>query len=202
MEITRSQVYTWGLLTLSAILLAGDMAARHVRADPPAGVPQSLAAQEFRLTDAQGHTRATLGAKPDGSTSLTFVDKDGKRRASLGITDAGEASVAFYDAAGKTRADLALLPDGNMGLLLLDKNEKPRLSTRLRADGTPVLTLSDDERQDPRRPGRPRRQQREPVPEKQGGGNDSIGLVVLPTDSPLAILKDKAGKTVWGASDN
>ena len=82
-----------GLLALVGVLLAGDMAARYVRADPPAEAnraAKTVSAQEFRLTDALGNTRAVLGVRPDGSPALTFLDKQGKRRAAMSVTDGGE----------------------------------------------------------------------------------------------------------------
>ena len=147
-----STVYTWGLLALVGVLLAGDVAVRCVRAEPPQTTPKSIAAQEFRLTDAQGNTRATFGPRPDGSAGLTFVDKQGKRRATMGVTDAGESSIVFYDTNGKIRADLAVLPDGNAGLLLLDKSEQTRLLGPPALGWKPRSSAQRQRGQKPRRP--------------------------------------------------
>ena len=64
-----------GLLALVGVLLAGDMAVRYVRADPPADAARAaktLSAQEFRLTDAQGNTRAVLGVRPMAAPPSRF----------------------------------------------------------------------------------------------------------------------------------
>src|SRR5438128_10348983 len=87
----------WNALLVGAVLLAGDAALRTVRAAPEEP-PKVVTAQEFRLVDANGKTRATLAAKPDGNTTLTFVDTEGKMRAGLGLSEKGESSLRLYDA--------------------------------------------------------------------------------------------------------
>lgn len=196
---TSTTVYTWGLLTLVGLLLAGDLAIRMVHADPP--VPKTISAQEFRLTDAQGKTRARLGVGQDGGPALTLLDEKGSRRAAVSLTGQGETSLSFYDNSDKMHASLTVLPDGNAGLFLLDKTEKPRMAARLRADGSPVFVLSDSD-------GKQRALLDVPADKsaslslKSRSEKGGIGLVVAPDDNPIAVLKDKDGKTVWGASDN
>ena len=67
-----------------------------VRAAQSTVAPQVIEAQEFRVVDAEGNTRARLGyAKEDGMASLYLWDSAGKLRAFV-----GNVATTTYDEVG------------------------------------------------------------------------------------------------------
>src|SRR5947207_15965661 len=105
-------------LLIAVVLLGGDLAIRSVRAQPEVGPPKVLVAQEFRLVDKEGKTRASLGVQADGSSGLTLLDKDGHRRAGFGLSEGGGSHLVLYDGEGKVRAQVVVQADGSGGLAL------------------------------------------------------------------------------------
>jgi hypothetical protein len=119
-----SQLISVGLTV--AVLLAGDIALRCVSAQKSSGPAKVLAAQEFRLVDAEGNMhanltylkgqpglviygkdktpRTVLSLGAEGEPVFVMLDKDGKRaRFSVDVNDKkdGEPSVRCSDASGK-----------------------------------------------------------------------------------------------------
>ena len=109
---------------LVVVLLAGDVALRCVGAQPGGAAPKVIAAQEFRLVDGAGKTRASLSAQDDGSTGMVFFDREGKRRAVLRLRADGTPALSLHDADGKNRAALDTLADGSVSLALTNKTGK------------------------------------------------------------------------------
>jgi hypothetical protein len=118
-----SQFVSVGLTV--AVLLAGDIALRCVSAQKSSAPQKLVAAQEFRLVDAEGNTRANitsikgqpglilygnktprmvLSVDPEGEPFIALLDKSGKRqRLALDINDNKDSQPGLrcYDATGK-----------------------------------------------------------------------------------------------------
>lgn len=170
------------------------LAALHGHSAPPE--PKTLVAEQFRLVDARGNTRAVLSCAPDGSPSLLFEDAqgharaqvgmkgsrsivnlddgDGKARVQLLVEEDGAVGLALHDAQGQARVTLNLAPDGSPTLALRDKTGVPRASLEI-FKGKPYFNLSDDQSQ------------------------AAAAMLIGATNEPTILLRDKDGKPLWGA---
>jgi len=130
---------------LVAVLLAGEMALRCVGAQPGGAGPKVVTAQEFRLVDSEGKTRASLAAQADGSTGIALIDKDGKRRAVLRLRADGSPSLSLHDADGKNRATLDTQADNSVGLILTNRDGKGGAAMVIPPNGEAAAILKDKE---------------------------------------------------------
>jgi hypothetical protein len=87
-----------------------------------AASPKVLSAEEFRLLDAQGRTRAVLGFTLKGQPMLQMRDENDTYIVWLGISD--ESGLAIRDRDGKTRLVLGLDPLGEPSITMRDRNQK------------------------------------------------------------------------------
>ena len=102
---------TGGLL--SGFLMKGE-AAIAGEAPPPTKL---VTAEEFRVVDQTGRTRARLGMDAKGVVALYLIDQDGKERARLGVFDDLAALVLAGKKEGKG-SGLTVFEDGRAELTL------------------------------------------------------------------------------------
>jgi len=81
----------------------GNNTSPHAGARTPAKV---VIAQEFRLVDPGGKTRARLSLLPDRSPGLALMDINGKARVLIRLAPDGTPSLLFNDKDGKTLWDV------------------------------------------------------------------------------------------------
>jgi hypothetical protein len=62
---------------------------------------RTIVAEKFVLADAQGQTRGTLEARPDGSCGLILLDRAGRFRAWFGVKENGNAYLSLKDEMGR-----------------------------------------------------------------------------------------------------
>ncbi len=131
------------VVLLAALLLVGDFALRTVHAAPDAAPPKVLLAQEFRLVDKTGATRATLQTQDDGSPGLALYDKNGKVRVTLQVRPDGSSALAFHDAQSKPRVELAQESDGTGGLTLTNGKGTGGAAILIAPNSNPVAVFKD-----------------------------------------------------------
>jgi len=85
----------------------------------PSDIPQIISAQEFRLVDTKGQTRAVLALSDKGQPYLQFTDEFGTDRVWVGISS--ETGLAARDVDGKTRLVLSVDEEGLPSLVLRDR---------------------------------------------------------------------------------
>ena len=98
---------------LSGYLVKGE-AASAGEAPPPTKL---VTAEEFRVVDQAGRTRARLAMDARGSAALYLIDQDGKERARLGVFDDLAALVLAGKQDGKG-SGLTVFDDGRAELTL------------------------------------------------------------------------------------
>lgn len=135
----------WNALLLGTLLLAGDAALRYGRAQQEPGPPKVLTAQEFRLVDKDGKTRAALAVKADGSPGLLLYDGDGKVRAALRVRSDGSAALSLHDPDGSNRAALDTQSNGSASLTLTNKSGKGGVGLAVLPDGKAGISVTDKE---------------------------------------------------------
>ena len=135
--------------------------------------PEKLvSAQEFRLVEASGKTRATLIAGAHGSVSLDFYDVENKSRVAISLSSKGSPSIKL---------------SGGAAMELRDKNDKVRSKILMLSDGSPSVRLYDDKGN---------------VRAILGGinletpGTARIGSLEKRDESSF-VLVDKEGKILW-----
>lgn len=79
-----------------------------------------VSAEEFRLVDKTGRTRALLGMRHDGHPGLSLLDENGKLRAQLLLLSGAEPGLILNDKDGNVRAKFVLLPNEVPTLTLSD----------------------------------------------------------------------------------
>ncbi len=88
-----------------------------------------ISAQEFRLVNASGKTRATLAVGALGGVTLNFYDLDNKSRAVLGLSANGSPSLKLSnggalelrDERDRVRSKIVMLSDGSPSIRLFDE---------------------------------------------------------------------------------
>ena len=99
--MTRRQFQVLMLLTVISAVVGGGVSGwlfsgLPVTADQSTDAPEVIQAQEFRVVDVEGNTRARLGyVKEDGMASLLLWDSAGKVRAFV-----GNVTTVTYDEVG------------------------------------------------------------------------------------------------------
>ena len=107
-----------------ATLLLGSMS---VVAQPTPGSIESLktiAAQEFRLIDAQGRVRALLSFSDKGQPFFQLSDENDISRVWMGIST--ETGIAVHDVDGKTRLVLSVDEQGEPELVVRDRQHRTK----------------------------------------------------------------------------
>jgi len=154
-----------------------------------------LTAQEIRLVDASGRTRALLsllrgrprlimtdqngefrvelGMDADGLPNLTLRDRNGRARTFLALTSQDQPTLRCADEKGGTRIRLDLRPTGDPALIMQDQAGRDRLALWQEA-GELGLALADTS-------GRPR-----------------AGLVIK-ADRPALSFYDQDQAVIWSA---
>lgn len=108
----------------TALLAGGPVVAQESSVPPSGPAPKVLSAEEFRLVDRHGQTRALLAFSEGGQPYLQFRDEFDVYRVWVGISD--ETGLAVRDVDGKTRIVLSVEPDGDPSLVLRDRQQKTR----------------------------------------------------------------------------
>ena len=131
-----------------------------------------MAAQEFRLVDVSGKTRAALTAGAHGSVSLDLYDVENKSRASISLSSKGTPSLKL---------------SGGAAMELRDKNDKVRSKILMLSDGSPSVRLYDEKGN---------------VRAILGGINlETSGTARIESlekrDESSFVLIDKEGKVMW-----
>ena len=102
-----------------------------------------VTAEQFRLVDQAGETRASLSVEGDGTPRLDLHDQNGHRRVGLYLLPNGAPRLGLFDETGMHRALLALLPNGEPGLIFFDRSGTPHTSLAISPDGNSRLVLGD-----------------------------------------------------------
>src|SRR5581483_4535515 len=109
------------MLTAGRPLQVPEAAAQEPAPPARASVPPKvLSAEEFRLLDAQGRTRAVLGFSLKGQPVFQMRDEHDTYIIWLGISD--ESGLAIRDRDGKTRMVVSLDPTGEPSITMRDRN--------------------------------------------------------------------------------
>jgi len=103
-------------------LQVAEAAAQESSAPAGTATPKVLSAEEFRLLDAQGRTRAVLGLSRKGQPVFQLRDENDTYIIWLGISE--ESGLAIRDRDGKTRIVLGLDPAGEPSITMRDRNQK------------------------------------------------------------------------------
>lgn len=108
-------------------LLAGPVfvAAPAVAQESATQAAKSVRAEEFRLLDVKGRTRALLALSSDGEPFLQLRDENDTYIIRLGLGDE-ESGLAIRDREGKTRVILSLDATGEPSLVMRDRNHKTK----------------------------------------------------------------------------
>ncbi len=83
-----------------------------------------VTAEEFRLVDVKGRTRALLSFSEDGEPFFHLRDENDFPRVWLGVST--ETGMAVRDVDGTTRIVLSVEPDGDPSLVLRDRQHKTK----------------------------------------------------------------------------
>ena len=109
-----------GGVLASFCILGSSVVAQPIPADTPnmmkADIPQTISAQECRLVDTNGKTRALLGFSADGQPILHLMDESESARVLLGI--AADTGVKVHDVDGRTRLVLSVDEQGQPSLVM------------------------------------------------------------------------------------
>ena len=171
----RRQYLLLVALTVIAGLIGGAVSSWILMAKT-AGVQETqkhekvVTAEEFRVIDEEGKTRAMLAMLPDGSPNLVLFDNDLTPRvqiavsaigapgilcfdksgykgaiASIGLLYGDTPSIGLIDSDGNNRIQLSIDPDDDVAILgLYDKHERPRAKL-IGMDEATILVLFDKE---------------------------------------------------------
>ena len=90
----------------------------------PSDIPQSISAQEFRLIDRDGKTRAMLAFSNDRQPYLQLSDESDTYRVWMGIST--ETGLAVRDVDGKTRLVLSVDGQGVPSLVVRDRQHRSK----------------------------------------------------------------------------
>lgn len=133
--------YWVGALVLVGLVLLMSVLALAVRITQttPGDGPKVIRANEFRLEDEEGESRARLRVR-HGWVSLDLFDEHDTPRASLHVSETGPA-LCLCDDDGKWRALLRVFGDGP-ALWLYDEDHKARAVLGVNQTISPDLTLT------------------------------------------------------------
>lgn len=159
--------------------------------------PQTVTAQQFRLVDANGNTRALLSCGPDGNPNLVFEDSHGHPRVKVGLEQGENPVVLVNSANGNARAQMLVEADGSLGMVLHDAEGRPRVTLNLSADGNPTFALRD-------KAGVPRASLEIFKGKPYLNFSDdqtkaAAAMLIGANNEPTILLRDKDGKPLWGA---
>ena len=101
-----------------------------------------IEAEEFRLIDKNGKSRAVFGQSKAGNPSLIFFDKDNNNRVKIEVGDDGAAVVSVLDKDSKSSIGLVVIPSEILSLILSDKDGKGRGLFSLYNE-TPLVQFND-----------------------------------------------------------
>jgi hypothetical protein len=111
--------------------LVGGMFSTFLLMDSPvvaqptsAETTQIISAQEFRLVDTKGHTRAILDLSDQGEPYFQLKDKSDTDRVWIGISS--ESGLAVQDVDGKTRLVLSVDEGGKPSLVMRDREHRTK----------------------------------------------------------------------------
>ncbi len=166
--MTRSQFFLFAALAIVGGMIGGSLiGGLPALAQKTPAHSKTISAEEFRVVDTTGKTRAIIGLFGQISPGLAFYgaskeplimlaidehdrpllalsDRKGVVRAKLALLDSGEPSLDLYDHADALRASLALLPDGSPGLALYDRARNARAAMAVMASPEgPSLAFMD-----------------------------------------------------------
>ena len=136
-----------------------------------------IEAEQFRLLDKDGTTRALMLTNEDRSVSFSLMDEHGKEVLVLGVAASGKpAALRILDPGGVERLFTGISHDGVVGLSLKDRDMRDRASLYIKPDGTTAFRISDHKNAD----------------------NNRIYLGVAPSGRSQQILLDRDGKVGIG----
>jgi hypothetical protein len=107
------------------------------------GSPQTVAARQFVLRDANGKVRGALGLGDDGAVRLVLSDPNERQRVRLSLLEDGSAGLSFADSSDRKLAVFGLLPDYTTNLALTDPAGIPRAVLGVSPDGSSNLVFAD-----------------------------------------------------------
>ncbi len=105
-----------------ALLTYGFFGAPVIAEEVAAPGPKVVSAQEFRLVDQHGRSRALLSFSASGDPSLTLLNQEGAQIVWLGLSE--ESGLMVRDVDGKTRILLGLDPSGQTTIILRDRQHR------------------------------------------------------------------------------
>jgi hypothetical protein len=134
---------TGSVAALVIALLGADVALRTVHAAQNPVPPKLITAQEFRLVDKDGATRASIALQPDGSPYIALTDKANNRRISMRVRPDGGSTFAMNDADGKNRIALDTQADGSASVSVTNRQGKGGAGLLVSTDGSPIVVVRD-----------------------------------------------------------
>ncbi|MDB5349725.1 MAG: hypothetical protein JWN86_972 [Planctomycetota bacterium] len=157
-----------------------------------------LAAEKFVLNDAQGHPRAKLEIRPDGSPALCLLDPQGHEQVLLQATADGSSRLDYYHNRS-LRASLANTVGIGSSIHLLNRSPHSHAQIFMAEDGSSGLNLNRDAR------GVTMNVQNDGTSKislTDHDGEDRAGMIVAP-DGSLSNLYDpnRPKSTYTGASE-
>jgi hypothetical protein len=134
---------TFNVAALVIALFGADITLRSVHAAQNPAPPKVLVAQEFRLVDKDGSTRASMALQQDGSPYISLTDKANNRRISLRIKPDGGSAFAMNDADSKNRILLDTQADGSASVSVTNRQGKGGAGLLVPPDGSPIVVVRD-----------------------------------------------------------
>jgi hypothetical protein len=146
---SSSRLAAPGLRTAASVtalviaLLSADVAIRSVRAAQDPAPAKLVTAQEFRLVDRDGATRASIALQPDGSPYIALSDKANNRRISMRVRPDGGSTFAMNDSDGKNRIALDTQADGSASVTVTNRQGKGGAGMLVSPDGNQIVMVRD-----------------------------------------------------------
>ncbi|MHC4176738.1 MAG: hypothetical protein ACYSWU_04485 [Planctomycetota bacterium] len=151
---------------------------------------QTVVAQSFVLTDAEGRQRASMAMTKDNHPAVTLFDNEGKPRAELSLAG-DQPQITMYDAGGNARLMLTAAEsmtaiamnhsgsDGDLGLFVKESGPGVAMAhsdqhvlkalVGLDTEGDPVLRMCDSD------------------------GDERVLMTFTPSQQPFITLTNKDG---------
>lgn len=107
------------------------------------GVPESVAARQFTVRDADGATRGVWGVGQDGTVRLQLSDAKGRPRVRLSLLADGSAGLSFADTIDHKVVVLGAFPDQSTSFVMSDRSGVPRAVLGISSAGASNLVFAD-----------------------------------------------------------
>jgi hypothetical protein len=107
------------------------------------GVPESVAARQFTLRDADGSTRGVWGVGEDGTVRLQLSDARGRPRVRVSLLADGSSGLSFADSTDHKVVVLGAFPDQSTSFVMSDRAGVARAVLGISSAGASNLVFAD-----------------------------------------------------------